>query len=149
VEENAMAFEVESRHLGEVVVLAAKAYEDARGYFMEAYREDQFLELGLPGIFVQDKEGSGAGAAFPVGAADGEIDASNTRGGISGCGGFAGWVAHPGEMGGDRSDCGESEAGVGAGEFCAGILRVDGRRRGAIQVHRHLQREGGISDSMG
>ena len=49
-----MAFEVESRHLGEVVVLAAKAYEDARGYFMEAYREDQFLELGLPGIFVQD-----------------------------------------------------------------------------------------------
>ncbi len=49
-----MAFEVESRHLGEVVVLAGKAYEDARGYFMEAYREDRFLELGLPGSFAQD-----------------------------------------------------------------------------------------------
>lgn len=49
-----MAFEVESRHLGEVVVLVGKAYEDARGYFMETYREDQFRELGLPGSFVQD-----------------------------------------------------------------------------------------------
>jgi dTDP-4-dehydrorhamnose 3,5-epimerase len=49
-----MAFEVESRHLGEVVVLAAKAFEDQRGYFMETYREDQFRELGLPGSFVQD-----------------------------------------------------------------------------------------------
>ena len=49
-----MAFQVEARHLGEVVVLAGKAYEDARGYFMETYREDQFRELGLPGSFVQD-----------------------------------------------------------------------------------------------
>jgi dTDP-4-dehydrorhamnose 3,5-epimerase len=49
-----MAFEVESRHLEEVVVLVGKAYEDARGYFMETYRKDQFLELGLPGTFVQD-----------------------------------------------------------------------------------------------
>jgi dTDP-4-dehydrorhamnose 3,5-epimerase len=49
-----MAFEVEARHLGEVVVLVGKAFEDARGYFMETYREDEFLELGLPGSFVQD-----------------------------------------------------------------------------------------------
>jgi len=49
-----MAFEVESRHLEEVVVLAAKAFADQRGYFMESYREDQFRELGLPGNFVQD-----------------------------------------------------------------------------------------------
>jgi dTDP-4-dehydrorhamnose 3,5-epimerase len=49
-----MAFEVESRHLRDVVVLTAKAYPDQRGYFMETYREDQFLEIGLPGIFVQD-----------------------------------------------------------------------------------------------
>ena len=49
-----MAFEVESRHFGEVVVLAGKAFADQRGYFMETYREDQFLELGLPGTFVQD-----------------------------------------------------------------------------------------------
>lgn len=49
-----MAFEIMSRHLGEVVVLATRIYEDERGYFMEAYREDQFCELGLPGVFVQD-----------------------------------------------------------------------------------------------
>ena len=49
-----MAFQVESRHLGEVVVLAGHAYEDDRGYFMETYREDQFRELTLPGCFVQD-----------------------------------------------------------------------------------------------
>jgi len=49
-----MAFEVESRHLGEVVVLGGKAFQDHRGFFMETYRQDQFEELGLPGIFVQD-----------------------------------------------------------------------------------------------
>lgn len=49
-----MAFEIESRHLEEVVVLTASAYEDERGYFMEAFRNDRFLELGLPGTFVQD-----------------------------------------------------------------------------------------------
>ncbi len=55
VEENTiMAFEVESRHLGEVVVLAVDAFADARGFFMETYRNDRFLELGLPGNFVQD-----------------------------------------------------------------------------------------------
>ena len=49
-----MAFEVQSRHLGDVVVLVSKAFEDHRGYFMETYREDQFRELGLPGTFLQD-----------------------------------------------------------------------------------------------
>lgn len=49
-----MPFEVESCHFGEVVVLVGKAFEDARGYFLEAYREDQFRELGLPVDFVQD-----------------------------------------------------------------------------------------------
>ncbi|MFY9906984.1 MAG: dTDP-4-dehydrorhamnose 3,5-epimerase [Terriglobales bacterium] len=53
-----MAFEVESRPLGSVVVLAGTAYEDERGYFMETYREDQFRELGLPGSFVQDNHSS-------------------------------------------------------------------------------------------
>ena len=49
-----MAFEVESRHFGEVVVLAGGAFMDGRGFFMESYRKDQFEALGLPGIFVQD-----------------------------------------------------------------------------------------------
>lgn len=53
-----MAFEVLSRHFGEVVVLESKAFEDQRGFFMEAYREDQFRELGLPPNFVQDNHSS-------------------------------------------------------------------------------------------
>ena len=49
-----MAFELESRHLGEVVVLVSTAFADDRGHFMETYREDQFREMGLPTSFVQD-----------------------------------------------------------------------------------------------
>lgn len=49
-----MAFEVESRHFDEVVVLVGKAFTDHRGFFMESYRQDQFRDLGLPEIFVQD-----------------------------------------------------------------------------------------------
>lgn len=49
-----MSFEIESRHLGEVVVLLAKSFSDQRGYFMETFREDQFRDLGLPSAFVQD-----------------------------------------------------------------------------------------------
>lgn len=49
-----MAFEVESRHFGEVVVLVASVFRDDRGYFMETYRQDQFRELGLPEKFAQD-----------------------------------------------------------------------------------------------
>jgi dTDP-4-dehydrorhamnose 3,5-epimerase len=49
-----MAFEVESRHFGQVVVLMGKAFADHRGYFMETYRKDQFLKLGLPVTFAQD-----------------------------------------------------------------------------------------------
>lgn len=53
-----MALEVESRHLGEVVVLVGTAFQDKRGFFMEAYRQDRFEQLGLPGIFVQDNHSS-------------------------------------------------------------------------------------------
>jgi dTDP-4-dehydrorhamnose 3,5-epimerase len=49
-----MAFELQSRHLGDVVVFVPKPFSDDRGYFMETYREDQFRELGLPASFVQD-----------------------------------------------------------------------------------------------
>jgi dTDP-4-dehydrorhamnose 3,5-epimerase-like enzyme len=49
-----MAFDVESRHFGEVAVLVPRVFADHRGYFMETYRADQFLELGVAGRFVQD-----------------------------------------------------------------------------------------------
>ena len=89
-----MAFEVESRHLGEVVVLAGKAFQDNRGFFIETYRQDQFEELGLPGIFVQDnhscsQEGRDPRFAFSVGPADGQIDARDAWSGVFGGGGFA------------------------------------------------------------
>jgi len=49
-----MALRIESRHLNDVVVIVPKVYEDERGFFMEAYRADQFRELGLPHNFVQE-----------------------------------------------------------------------------------------------
>ena len=49
-----MAFRIESRHLGEVVVIVPDLYEDNRGWFMESFRGDKFKDLGLPYEFVQD-----------------------------------------------------------------------------------------------
>ncbi len=49
-----MAFRVESRQLGDVVVLVPDIYEDYRGWFMESFRLDQFKALGLPHEFIQD-----------------------------------------------------------------------------------------------
>jgi dTDP-4-dehydrorhamnose 3,5-epimerase len=51
-----MPSKIESRHLGEVVVLVPQAFEDERGYFMEAYRSDSFRDLGLPHNFVQENQ---------------------------------------------------------------------------------------------
>jgi len=45
---------IESRHLGDVVVLVPEVFQDSRGFFMETFREDQFKTLGLPYQFVQD-----------------------------------------------------------------------------------------------
>jgi dTDP-4-dehydrorhamnose 3,5-epimerase len=49
-----MGIRIESRHLGDVAVLASEVFEDARGFFMEVYRADQYKALGLPTEFVQD-----------------------------------------------------------------------------------------------
>ncbi len=49
-----MKFTVESRHLNGLVVLVGESFQDERGFFLESFRKDQFLELGLPGDFVQD-----------------------------------------------------------------------------------------------
>ncbi len=45
---------IESKYLSDVVVLVPDVFQDARGFFMETYREDQFVKLGLPTRFVQD-----------------------------------------------------------------------------------------------
>jgi dTDP-4-dehydrorhamnose 3,5-epimerase len=41
-------------HLGEIKVIAPQVLGDARGFFMETFRADQFRAMGLPTEFVQD-----------------------------------------------------------------------------------------------
>ena len=48
-----MGLKIVSCHLGELVVLVPDVFRDDRGYFMEAYRADNFAELGLPQSFPQ------------------------------------------------------------------------------------------------
>ena len=84
-----MPFEVESRHMGEVLVLTGKAFADHRGYFMETYRRGPVSGNWIAGMFrttesLVFEEGSGAGIAFPVGSPDGEIDEGDARCGVSG-----------------------------------------------------------------
>lgn len=49
-----MSFRIESRQLGDVVVLVPDAFPDDRGFFMETFHAGQFGALGLPGEFPQD-----------------------------------------------------------------------------------------------
>jgi len=49
-----MDIKIESRLLGDVIVLVPEIFKDARGFFMETFREDHFKALGLPHQFVQD-----------------------------------------------------------------------------------------------
>lgn len=48
-----MEFRIESKRLGDVVVLVPEVSQDERGFFMEVFRKDQFEKLGLPTEFVQ------------------------------------------------------------------------------------------------
>jgi dTDP-4-dehydrorhamnose 3,5-epimerase len=49
-----MKMTVISRPLEGIAVLQPEVFQDERGFFLEAYRQDQFRELGLPGQFVQE-----------------------------------------------------------------------------------------------
>ena len=49
-----MSLRIESRQLGEVVVLVPEVYEDDRGFFMETFHAREFHALGLPTEFPQD-----------------------------------------------------------------------------------------------
>lgn len=50
-----MQLQIESTHLsGSLIVLSHETFRDDRGFFMEAYRADQFRDIGLPTGFVQD-----------------------------------------------------------------------------------------------
>ncbi|MBI1803901.1 MAG: dTDP-4-dehydrorhamnose 3,5-epimerase [Ignavibacteria bacterium] len=49
-----MELRIESRHLNDIIVIQPEVFQDARGFFMETYRADQFRSLGLPTDFLQD-----------------------------------------------------------------------------------------------
>jgi dTDP-4-dehydrorhamnose 3,5-epimerase len=49
-----MGIKIESRFLRDGVVLVPDIFQDARGFFMETFREDQLQAHGLPTHFVQD-----------------------------------------------------------------------------------------------
>jgi dTDP-4-dehydrorhamnose 3,5-epimerase len=55
-----MQLQIESKHLNGLVVIQPEVYQDERGFFMEAYRSDQFQELGLPINFAQDNHSRSA-----------------------------------------------------------------------------------------
>ena len=55
-----MPFKIESTPLKEVVVVVPQVFGDARGFFMEAFRADQFRELGMPSEFPQDNHSRSA-----------------------------------------------------------------------------------------
>ena len=55
-----MQIRVDSRHLGDVVVVVPEVFQDSRGFFCETYRADQFEALGLPTRFVQDNHSKSA-----------------------------------------------------------------------------------------
>jgi dTDP-4-dehydrorhamnose 3,5-epimerase len=46
--------------LSDVAVLVPDVFQDARGFFMETFREDQFVKMGLPTRFVQDNHSRSA-----------------------------------------------------------------------------------------
>src|ERR1700680_2264307 len=51
---------IESKYLNDVAVVVPEVFQDTRGFFMETYREDQFVKLGLPTRFVQDNHSRSA-----------------------------------------------------------------------------------------
>ena len=55
-----MQLKVESRWLGDVVVVVPEIFQDSRGFFTETFRADQFKALGLPTEFVQDNHSRSA-----------------------------------------------------------------------------------------
>ncbi len=48
-----MAFTIEPTDLPEAKVVVPQVHQDARGFFQEVYRADQFASLGLPQDFAQ------------------------------------------------------------------------------------------------
>ncbi len=48
-----MQIAIQDTAIDAVKIIVPEIFKDDRGFFMEVYREDQFLELGIPAHFVQ------------------------------------------------------------------------------------------------
>jgi dTDP-4-dehydrorhamnose 3,5-epimerase len=48
-----MQLSVQNTEIDAVKIIVPEVFKDDRGFFMEVYREDQFIELGLPSRFIQ------------------------------------------------------------------------------------------------
>lgn len=55
-----MQVRIESKHLNGVIVVVPEIFQDARGFFSETFRADQFKALDLPTEFVQDNHSGSA-----------------------------------------------------------------------------------------
>lgn len=55
-----MQIKIETTPIDDVIVVKPGVFEDERGFFSEVYRADQFKELGLPEMFVQDNHSRSA-----------------------------------------------------------------------------------------
>lgn len=49
-----MKIQLESVHFGEVKLLIPEIFEDERGFFLEEFRKDAFIDLGIKDQFVQE-----------------------------------------------------------------------------------------------
>lgn len=52
--------QVEATDLPGVFVVTPRVFADARGFFLESYNQQVFLEQGLPAVFVQDNHSKSA-----------------------------------------------------------------------------------------
>lgn len=51
-----MNFTVERLSIPEIIIVRPRRFADGRGWFMETYREDAFVGLGITANFVQDNQ---------------------------------------------------------------------------------------------
>ena len=68
-----MPFDFKRLDIPDLVLITPRAFQDARGYFMETYKRSEFVDNGLEDVFVQDNfshsvRGVLARTAFPESA---------------------------------------------------------------------------------
>ena len=48
-----MEISIQKTELDDVIIVRPEVFQDERGFFTEVFRKDQFIDMGLPGEFVQ------------------------------------------------------------------------------------------------